>query len=595
MTKARDLKIRFKALDRISKTIDRVKNKFPKLARSVNKASKVFKLFTAQTKRFRDSMKKAGRAMSTAGKTMTTNLSLPIALAGGAILRTGVEFQRSMNKVGAITRTIVGKEVTPAFKALEKQALELGGATEFSSKQAADAMSLLGRAGFTANEILASTDDVLALASASGMELAFTADVMAKTIRAFGLDAKDATRVSDVLADVSRRTNVDLETISETFKQAAPIAKTYGASLEQTAAITGLLGDVGIQGSMAGTALKNIFLKLATPTAKATKMLKAMGIAVSNTDGSMKSAGSIISEIGPKLGKLNKANQLAVLNELFGLRGIAGASAIMAKRMKEGKNPVAALTETLKGSTGAAKEMQKIMQRGAVGALSRFQSALSKAGLAFASSGVLDMFTSILIKAEKFFTSLSELNPVVLKTIVIFAGFVAAIGPIIIFMGSMVTAIGNLTIAWAALKGAAIVIGGILSGLSLPFVAIGVAIVALVAGVTRLITKWSELKKAFSSGKGVFDTIKKVGKVFFGFGSGDAKKEDNQKTKSAVGFGQKLGAQRAVNQVSTSQSIEKTNNASVKVQFENAPKGTKVRSKSDGPISLDLGFAGGIQ
>lgn len=597
MARTRELRIRLRALDRISKTLDRVRKRFPKLSRAVRRASRTFQIFNARTKKVRQALTRMGSTMSRVGSKLTRGVTLPVAFAGAAILRVGVNFQRAINKVGAITRTIIDGKVTPAFIALKKQALLLGKTTEFSSTQTANAMVFLGRAGFSANEILETTDDVLALASASGMDLAFSANVLAKTIRQFGLEAKDATRVTDVLADVSRRTNVDLETISETFKTAAPIAKAYGATLEQTAAITGLLGDVGLQGTVAGTALKNIFLKLAAPSKRATDILTAMGVAVTTVDGKMRSAGEILTEMGPLLGKLNKNKQLEALNELFGLRGIAGASALMSRAIAEGKDPIAELTETLKGSAGAAKEMQKIMLRGSVGAIAKFNSALEGVGLAFAESGLLDAFTKVLILLADMFSALSSLSPVILNTIVIIAAIGAAIGPIIFVIGKFVAGVALIIKVLVFLKAVAVVVGAVIAGLSIPVLLIVAAIAAVVAIVVRLITKWGALVRAFKSGKGVFDTIGKVSKTFLGIGGGGEESGGQKPLTRSARFGTAIGAQRSLNKPAPgiNSSSERTNNAAVSIELKGFPRATKVKSQVDDASNFNLGFLGGVQ
>jgi TP901 family phage tail tape measure protein len=304
-----------KAVDRVSRVLDRIKSRFPKMSSAIRKVNSDLTKLNARFGTMFGRMRKFGAAAKNMGRGMTTGLSLPIAVAGGAILRTAFKFQKSINKVGAITRTIIGGKVTPEFKALEAEAKRLGATTEFSANQTADAMVNLGRAGLSTAEILESVDDVLALASAGGVDLAFSADVMAKTMRQFNLQASEATRITDVLADVSRRSNVDLESIAETFKDAAPIAKQYGATLEQTAALTGLLGDIGIQGSKAGTTLKNVFLKLATATPKMNDTLASLGISLTKTDGGMNDVGEVLTKLGPALARFPKKAQLTLLNK----------------------------------------------------------------------------------------------------------------------------------------------------------------------------------------------------------------------------------------------------------------------------------------
>lgn len=590
-----------KGVDKVSNVLDKISRKFPKLRKNVRKAAKTFLLLQKRTEKLRKSLRKMGRGMTSVGKKMSMGLSAPLALAGAAILRVGVTFEKSMNKVAAITDTIIDGKVSPAFEALEKEALKLGATTEFSATQAADAMIKLGRAGFKTSEILAATSDVLALATASGSELAFTADVMAKTIRAFGLEATDAQRVSDVLADVSRKTNVDLQTLSETFKDAAPIAAAYGATLEQTAAITGLLGDVGIQGSKAGTTLKSIMLKLAAPSKKAGKILEKLGIQVSTAANGMNDVGSILSQLAPALGKFPKQAQLAAINELFGLRGIAGASALMSKAIKEGKNPIATLTKVLQGSTGAAKAMQKTMLRGSVGALARFRSALEGVGLAFAKSGMLEAFADLLEMLAKLFSKLSALSPAILKTIAIIGGLVTVIGPLLVGLGFMVTGFTALLPVFAAIKVAAIAVGGVLALVTAPVWLIIAAVVVLIAAVARIISVWDRLVASFKAGKGVIDTIGKILGTFFGFSGSEKKLTVEAKgsfgtAKGALGaLGEGKGAKAQLQNISQNKNITQTNNSIVDVNFRNAPDGTRVVGNGPGLGRLNMGNAGGLQ
>lgn len=620
MPKNVDVNLRLKATDKVSKTLARIASKFPKLSRNVSRASAKFAILQRRTEKLRRSLKKMGTSMRGAGRSMTAGMTLPIGLAGAAILSTAVKFQKSINKVGALTRTIIGGKVSDDFLKLEALAKKLGSTTEFSSTQAADAMGLLGRAGFNTNEIMAATDDVLALASASGMDLAFTADTMAKTIRAFGLEASDAGRVSDVLADISRRTNVDLETMSETFKDAAPVARAYGATLEQTAAITGLLGDVGIQGSKAGTTLKSIMLKLAAPSKKAAAVLEKLNITVVKGANGMNDVGAILSDLGPKLAKFPKRAQLAAINELFGLRGIAGASALMSKAMDEGRNPVAAMTKILQGSTGAAKDMQKTMLRGSAGAMARFQSALEGFALAIADSGLLEAFTGIVERLGKMFSNLSKVNPVFLRIGVIIAIVVAVMGPLLIVIGSIVALLPLIITGFS-------ILGAITLPITGTILAIVAAIGALIFVGVKLFQNWSKVKEFFiklwdgplikvlrfatpigllitlgiklvsvfmsvaPAIGGAFDFLfSKIKKVFDFISPSLAKIADLILFgKGETFFGAPAGAKQATGE--TINRKETTNNAQVDINIK-APKGTDVSTKSDFGLNLGVQQAG---
>ena len=82
----------------------------------------------------------------------------------------------------------------------------------------------------------------------------------------FGLKASELSHVVDVMAKVITTSNTTVESLGETMKYVAPVASQLGVSLEEVSAMAGLLGNVGIQGSMAGTTLRAMMLRLSAPT-----------------------------------------------------------------------------------------------------------------------------------------------------------------------------------------------------------------------------------------------------------------------------------------------------------------------------------------
>src|SRR5699024_449046 len=161
-----------------------------------------------------------------------------------------------------------------------KQARELGQTTQFTASQAADGMKYLAMAGLDANEIMAAMPGMLDLAVAGNLDLGTTADIASDTMAAFGLEASEATRVADVLAKTATSSNTNIEMLGDTMKYVAPVARTAGMSLEETSAMAGLLANVGIKSSQAGTTMKSMLLKLANPSAKASNLLSDLGVSV---------------------------------------------------------------------------------------------------------------------------------------------------------------------------------------------------------------------------------------------------------------------------------------------------------------------------
>ena len=212
-----------------------------------------------------------------------------------------MDFEYTMSRVKALTqgeniRSGNLEQVRLEMDLLTKQAQELGATTQFTMTQAGEAMGFLGMAGWKTQQIYNAMPNMLDLATASGSDLARTADIVSDNMTAMGLEAGKFIRTGknldrqveasahfmDVYAYAMSNSNVNLESLGETMKYAAPIANAYGATLEDTAAMTMIMGNAGIKGSMAGTAMRMGLLRLSGPPKKATKEMEALGISMSD-------------------------------------------------------------------------------------------------------------------------------------------------------------------------------------------------------------------------------------------------------------------------------------------------------------------------
>jgi ABC-type transporter Mla subunit MlaD len=176
----------------------------------------------------------------------------------GDAIKSIAELEQELSVVKAITGA-TGEE----FQALRKNALDLGASTKYTAQEVASLQVEYGRLGFTTREILAATGATLDLATATGEDLARSADVAGSTLRGFGLDASEIQRVTDVMAESFNRSALGLDNFAEAIKYVAPDAHAAGISIEQVTALLGKLADNGIRGSQAGTSLRKIITDLA--------------------------------------------------------------------------------------------------------------------------------------------------------------------------------------------------------------------------------------------------------------------------------------------------------------------------------------------
>ena len=189
------------------------------------------------------------------------------ALAGGfmGLINQSRDFAQQMSNLKAV----LGDGATPeAIDALSQSAKRLGATTAFTATQVGELQVELAKMGFDSDQILASSNAVLALASASGTDLANASAIAAGTLRGFNLTASDTMRVVDVMASSFSKSSLDISKFQESMKQVAPIASTVGVSIEEASASLAVLANRGISGSLAGNQLKRIMSDLAQKTGK---------------------------------------------------------------------------------------------------------------------------------------------------------------------------------------------------------------------------------------------------------------------------------------------------------------------------------------
>lgn len=319
-------------------------------------------------------------------------------------ITTAMNFEAAMSKVGAISiRAPKGTvEYEQQLKDLTDKARDLGATTQFSASQAAEAMSYLGMAGWNTNQIIGGMNGLLALAGASGTALGTVADIVSDDLTAFGLSADQAGHMADVFSYVVTRTNTDVTMLGETMKYAAPVARAFGASMEETAALAGLMANSGVKASQAGTSLRAGLLRLAGPPKKASKemdelgisldqacteaqeaqqALAALGIETSNGANGQKKMGAILTELREKTAGLSREEKMATLGAIFGTNAVTGWLAVI----DSSPELFDAMVNEMEKADGMAAELNEKMMNNAKGGFTQLKAALESIAISIGS------------------------------------------------------------------------------------------------------------------------------------------------------------------------------------------------------------------
>ena len=301
-----------------------------------------------------------------------------------------------------------------SLQSLETTARKLGETTLFTASQSAEAMTFLGMAGFKTNQIMAATPGMLNLAQAAGSDLAETADIASNILSGFSLEAEQMGRVGDILSATFTTSNTTLQMLGDTLKYAAPVASATGASLEEVAAMAGLLGNVGIQGGMAGTALRAAFLRLSAPPKMAADAIEQLGLSVKDTEGNLRSMPVLLKEIGMATQSMGTAEQAAIIKKLFGSEAAAGMTELL---KQAGSGALDDYIAQLQKAKGTANEMAQKMGDTTSGALKRLGSAMESMAISLgnvllptvsAGAGVFASFASGISSASQEYPFLTK-------------------------------------------------------------------------------------------------------------------------------------------------------------------------------------------
>ena len=427
--------------------------------------------------------KALGEGITDLGRSMTLGLTVPIVAAGGAATSVAANFDDAMSQV----RGALG-DASADMDGLRDLALQLGADTVFSATESAQAMVELAKGGLTEAQIkggaLAASMD---LAAAGQLNLADAAATTVQMMGSFGLGAGDATRIANALAGAANASSADVSDLTQAMSQCSAQAALAGWSLEDTAAALALFADHGVKGSDAGTSLKTMLQRLAAPTDQAAEAIAAYGLNIRDSNGKMKDISGIADELTGKLGSLSDAERDAALQTIFG----SDASRAAAILMQSGSEGLAKYIAATNDATAA--ETMANAQKGELSwALENMGGAIESASIAFgtALAPAITAVAGVIGNAAEAFASL----PAGVQTgIAVVLALVAALGPLLMVIGSVVAAL-------PAISEGFVMLGGALAIPLAPAAAVMAAIAAIAAAIYAAWTTSETFRAAVMAG-----------------------------------------------------------------------------------------------
>ena len=359
------------------------------------------------------SLNRSAKNMKRVGKNLSLSVTAPLAAIGASSFKVAADFELSMAKVKAISGA-TGSE----FANLEKQARDLGASTIFAASEVSALQLELSKLGFNAKDIQDSTGAILALAQATGEELGPTAEIVAKTLNQFGLDADRSGDVADLMAAAFSSSALDLEKFGSAMANAGPVAKQFGFSLEETTQLLGVLANNGIEGADAGTKLKMAFSAIAAEGGDVKNVFNAL--------------------IG------------ANADYTTAMDVVKKRAAILVPVLAGNRDESEKLAKALDESSGSAQRMAGIMDNTASGSMAALRSAVESAQISLGQAlapAITTVANFVADMARKF----AALEPETKEVIVVVGGLAAAAGPLATALGAILSPIGLIATGIAGL------------------------------------------------------------------------------------------------------------------------------------------------
>ena len=465
---------------------------------------------------------KVGGTLTSVGQKLLP-LSTSIAGLGVAAVKTTADFDSEMSKVSAIS----GATGTDLDK-LRGKAREMGAKTKFSASEAAQGMQYMAMAGWKTQDMMDGLEGIMNLAAASGEDLASTSDIVTDALTAFGLSAKDSSHFSDILAAASSNANTNVSMMGETFKYAAPVLGSLGYTAEDAALAIGLMANAGIKSSQAGTSLRGAITNLAKPTDTVAAAMDKYGISLTDSSGKMLSLRELMEQLRQKLGGLSEAEQAQAAAALFEKNAMSGMLAIINGSDKDFEK----LAGAIDNCDGSSEKMANTMNDNLQGQITILMSQLQELAISFGEI-LMPKIRDIVTHIQNFVDKLNAMDEGQKETILRIGMFVAALAPMLMGLGKVITFSANVSRALGTLSAGLVKAGGF-SGVFTKALGLITSPAAIVVGAIAAITAviihlwntnedfrntitaiWQKIKDAFTTfAAGISERLSALGITF---------------------------------------------------------------------------------
>lgn len=451
------------ATDEQKNKLSRLENEYNKTAASTSRLEAKMQA-TARTIAIQDSgwtksgekLTKFGNATTTAGDKLTAlgrkaTIGITTPIVGGftAAAKSAIDFNSQISAIGPLLTNggkitaSVRSELDQMSSSSKKWAMQFGVSTGAIN----DGMTEMVKRGYTAQQTMGAMPAVLNAAKASGDDFNDVMHVSTSVLEQFGLKTesttgmlKNTSRVTDSLTYVANATAAGFQDMGEAMTYVGPSAHAAGISLEETAAAIGIMSNKGIEGSVAGTALRGALTRLMKPSKQNVAGFKAMGVSVEDFKKGTLTLPEIIDKIKNNTKGWTDQQRASSIAMAFGTEAQAGMNALISA----GGDELRKYTKGAKDSAGTTKQIADQLNDTQAAKVARFKESIHVLGIEFGEK-LLPTLTPLIEKLTSMIRGFSNMDSATQRSIIKWALFAAAIGPVSGALGNVLKVTGSVS------------------------------------------------------------------------------------------------------------------------------------------------------
>lgn len=461
----------------LQRSITKVKNVGTQSFQAISDHVRRFGETSEATRKKLDRLNETGKKFRDVGYNM-----LPTSVAVGAAFLKGAKDATVLQHKYTIIKNLLetsGEGVQHSIKAtseMQERGAKLWMHYGVAQQQVAAGYEELVRRGYTANQALAAQKTMVQGSIASGDDYTDVVHNATAAIESFGMRSKNTTTMTsntkkavNQMAYAADLTATDFKGMGNALQYVGAISHGANQSLSETASAIGILSNNGQEASVAGTGLRQVLSRLTNPPAKGKYVgaMKQLGLSpkdFKDSKGNLLSLQDIFAKINKTMSakNLTGTGKTSIYGALFGQTGMTTAK-ILGANVKQMKSLNEQVEKAGKyGGSGYVAQLAEKNRGSWQNQINIAQMGLKQIGMTFAKD-VLPTLTPALMKVTRLMEKFADL-PKPMRKFITYTGLaVAAIGPLAITLGSVVSGVAALGGGLAKIK-PLLTAGGVIGG-----------------------------------------------------------------------------------------------------------------------------------